>query len=93
MVETLGMTTPRFRDLTFLELLGRGWRVSGPIPADDGTYDGTWFVTLALPEPNDTLIHAVTGQGVTADAARDKAVEIANAWRRMQAEQRRGKGQ
>jgi len=78
------MTTPRFRDLTFVELLGRSWRVSDPMMADDGN----WFVSLGLFDAESTMVHAVTGHGATADAARAKAVEMANRWRVMQAEER-----
>ncbi len=80
------MTAPKFRDLTLDELLGRGRQVqaSSPVQRSGGIY----VCTLVLPNQHDGVIHAVTGQGMTADAARDKAVEIANVWRRLQAEAR-----
>ncbi len=81
------MPPPTFRDLTFDELLGRGWQVQIGSPAQQP--DGTWRLTLILPGPEDMIIHAVTGQGQTGDEAQAKAIEIANVWRRMQAKARR----
>jgi len=80
------MTAPKFRDLTLDELLGRGWQVQA---SSSGQRSGGIYVcTLVLPNQHGGVVHAVTGQGMTVDAARDKAVEIANGWRRMQAEKR-----
>lgn len=39
---------------------------------------GIHACTLVLPNPHGGVIHAVTGQGQTADAAQVKAIEIAN---------------
>jgi len=86
------MTAPRFRELTLDELLGRGWQVqtSRAVHRDGGIH----VCTLVLPNEHGGVIHAVMGQGRTRDEAREKAVEIANLWRRVQAEKRsRDKGQ
>ena len=86
------MTAPRFRDLTFDELQGRGWQVQ--TSRDVHRYGGVYVCTLVLPNQHGAVIHAVTGQGRTNDEARTKAVEIANLWRRVQAKKRsRDEGQ
>lgn len=80
------MTTPTFRNLRLDELLDRGWYTNGSVQRG-----GIWFMTLVLPAPNDTIIHAVTGEGETAEAAQSKATELANVWReRKAAEQSQG---
>jgi hypothetical protein len=80
------MTPPTFRDLTFEELLARGWQVqaSSSIQRSGGIH----ACTLVLPNQHGGVVHAVTGQGETALEAQAKAVEVANRRRRMQAEAR-----
>ena len=80
------MATPKFRDLTLDELGGRGWRVQDGSPVR--RQNGTWDCILVLLDGAGILVHAATGQGQTGDEAREKAVEIANRWRRVQAEKR-----
>ena len=77
------MMTLTFRNLVFDELLARSWRADAPVQRV-----GFWFITITMPGEDDTITHAVTGQGETADAARMKAVEVANVWRGRKAAER-----
>jgi hypothetical protein len=45
-------------------------------------HGGVHVCTLVLPNQHGGVIHAVTGQGETAEAAQANAVELANRWRR-----------
>lgn len=76
------MTTPTYRELTLDELQDRGWLLTPPAEGPDGLLS----VTLVLPGDDDTIVHAVTGQGRTGSQARQKAIEMTNVWRRKQAE-------
>jgi len=80
------MTPPTFRDLTFEELLDRGWQVQASSSVQRS--GGISACTLVLPNQHGGVVHAVTGQGVNAPEAQAKAVEVANRWRRLQAEAR-----
>ncbi len=80
------MTPPTFRDLTFDELLGRGWQAQSGSPVQQP--DGTYRFTLVLPGEAEAIIHAVTGDGTTGEDARRQAVDTANQWRRIKAGER-----
>ncbi len=72
-------------------LRDEGWAVQPGSPHRDEA--GLWTCTLVLADGDSDMIHAVTGQGLTAEAARDKATELANRWRGLKAAERsRGKG-
>ena len=74
------MTPPTFRDLAFEELLARGWQAQASSSVQHS--GGIYACTLVLPNQHGGIVHAVTGQGRTRDEAREKAVEVANRWRR-----------
>ena len=74
------MTTPPDRDLTLDELIVRGWEAE--ITSAVQRHREDYLCTLVLPNQHGGVIHAVTGQSETAEAAQVKAVELANQWRR-----------
>ncbi len=80
------MTPPTFRDLTFEELLARGWQAQASSSVQHS--GGIYACTLVLPNQHGGVVHAVTAQGETALEAQAKVVEVANRWRRVQAEKR-----
>ncbi len=89
--EALEGVTMATNDRTGPTLRDEGWIVQAGSPSRDGA--GLWTCTLMLRDVTGELVHAVTGQGVDAESAQAKAIEMANRWRRMQAETRSGEGE